>query len=53
MMHQPVKIVLYISIAIPYVKDTVSIHRIDLAVRLMTRAGFKDKQTRQLPRTNK
>ena len=41
MMHQPVETVVHISIAIPYDKDTVSIHRIDLAVRFMTRAGLK------------
>ena len=47
MMYQPVKIVLYIPIAIPYDKDTSSIHRIDLvAVRFMTGAGLKDRQWR-------
>ena len=53
MMYWPVKIVLYISIAITYDKDTYSIHRIDLAVRFMTGAGFKDRQTKQLSRVPK
>ena len=53
MMCRPVKIVLYISIAIPYDKDTSIIHRIDLAVRFMTGVGLKDRQNRQLPRVPK
>ena len=47
-----VEIVLYVFIAIPYEKDIATIHRIDLAVRHMTRACLKKRQTRKLPRAS-